>query len=149
MSFVANGTAPQSNVSIASSSFFPTIGLDDIRHDVRIDGAVPVERVKQVLLEEIIDVNRLLSSIVVEGQTLADLAVGTIDGKPETEILYFSAISSGVAAKIAERYRSYDSTNSGNKRADEMTENIHEYRRNKVWAIQQLKGENHTVVELI
>ncbi|MDW5308788.1 head completion protein, partial [Acinetobacter baumannii] len=26
---------------------------------------------------------------------------------------------------------------------------VEDYRRNKMWAIQQLKGENHSVVELI
>jgi hypothetical protein len=30
-----------------------------------------------------------------------------------------------------------------------MTPSIDEYRRNKHWAIQQLLGKNHTVVDLI
>lgn len=150
MSFVANGNSTKSNITIASKrQFFPTIALDDIKQDVRIDGSVTDARVKQALLEEIIDVNRLLADLVQPDKTLIGLATDIIDGKADTDILYFSAVANGVAAKIAEKYRSYDSTNSGNKRAEELSATINEYKRNKVFAIQQLKGENHSIVELI
>lgn len=150
MSFVANGNSKKTNLTyISSRSFFPSISLDAIKEEVRIDGSVTDARIKQTLLEEIIDVNRLLSGIVQTDKTLIDLATDQIDGKADTEILYFSAIANGVAAKIAEKYRTYDSTNSGSKKAEEVSATINEYRRNKVFAIQQLKGENHSIVELI
>ncbi|MHA3081391.1 head completion/stabilization protein [Acinetobacter sp. ANC 5502] len=150
MSFVANGhLSTPSTLKISSGDFFPEIALEDIRAEVRIDGSVTEARVKQAVLEEIIDVNRLLASLVQPNMRLADLASTQLDGKADTEILYFSAVSNGVAAKIAEKYSSYDSTNSGVKKAEEVRSSIDEYRRNKQWAIQQLKGENHSVVELI
>lgn len=149
MSFVANGVTTPSNIIITSGPFFPGISLDDIRNDVRIDGTVTDIRLRQIIREEVIDVNRLISKLVMTADTLADLATTEVDGKPDTEVLYFSAVANGVAAKIFEKYRNYDSTNSGNKRADELTPSIDEYRRNKQWSILQLLGENHTVVELI
>ncbi|HHG5270705.1 TPA: head completion/stabilization protein [Acinetobacter baumannii] len=149
MSFVASGNTTPSKITISSSDFFPSISLDEIRDFVRIDGAVTDARLKQVTLEEIIDVNRLLSSLVTMASSLADLATGQVDGKPDTEILYFSAISNGVAAKVNEQYRSYDTSAAGNKNAKELTPTIDECRRNKQWAIKQLLGQIHTTVELI
>jgi hypothetical protein len=149
MSFVANGNTTPSNIRISNGEFFPVISLDDIRDFVRIDGAVTDVRLRQLVLEEIIDTNRLLASLVMKADTLADLATSIIDGKPDTEVLYFSAVSNGVAAKVNENYRNYDSTNSGNKKAEHAFLTVDDYRRNKMWAIQQLKGENHSVVELI
>ena len=84
-----------------------------------------------------------------KADTLVDLSTSMIDGEPDTEVLYFSAISNGVAAKVNENYRTYDSTNSGNKKSEHAFLTVEDYRRNKMWAIQQLKGENHSVVELI
>jgi DNA mismatch repair ATPase MutS len=54
--------------------FFPVISLDEIRDVVRIDGAVTDVRLRQLVLEEIIDVNRLLASLVMKADTLADLS---------------------------------------------------------------------------
>ena len=72
-------------------------------------------RLQQLTREEVIDVNRLLANLVMKAEKLVDLAVNEIDGKADTEVLYFSAVSNGVAAKVNEIYRNYDSTNSGEK----------------------------------
>ncbi|EMI5618714.1 head completion protein [Acinetobacter baumannii] len=149
MGFVANGAVTPSNIIISSGTFFPDISLDEIRSVVRIDGSVTDVRLRQVIREEIIDVNRLLASLVMKAEKLADLAVNQIDGKSDTEVLYLSAVSNGVAAKVNENYRNYDSTNSGVKKTEVTECSVEDYRRNKQWAIQQLKGENHSVVELI
>lgn len=149
MGFVANGNTTPSNISISSGTFFPVISLDAIRDFIRTDGSVTDVRLRQLILEEMIDVNRLLASIVMKAETLADLATNQIDGKPETDVLYFSAVANGVAAKVIEKYAGYDATNSGVKKAELMECSVDDYRRNKMWAIQKLKGENHSVVELI
>ena len=149
MSFVANGSITPSHISISNTEFFPSISMDEIRNVVRIETTVSDDRLRQYLLEEIIDANRLLVSLKAKAATLKDLAESMIDGQPDTEILYFSAISNGVAAKVNENYRNYDSTNSGNKKAEHANLTADDYRRNKMWAIQQLKRENHTIVELI
>ena len=149
MSFVANGNTTPSNITIMSGTFFPVISLDYIRDIVRIEGTVTDARLRQLILEEVIDVNRLLANLVMKAESLADLATSIIDNKPDTEVLYFSAVSNGVAAKVNENYRNYDSTNSGNNKAEHAFLTVEDYRRNKMWAVQQLKGENHSVVELI
>lgn len=149
MGFVANGNNTPSQVIIKSDPFYPDIALDHIREIVRIDGAVTDARLQQAIIEEVIDVNRLLKALKNQAALLSDLSTSEINDQPETDFLYLSAVSNGVAAKINENYRNYDSSNSGAKKAEQAELTVDDYRRNKQWAIQQLLGENHTVVELI
>lgn len=149
MGFVANGNNTPSQVIIKSDPFYPEVVLDHIREVVRIDGAVTDARLQQVIIEEVIDVNRLLKSLKDQAAQLSDLSTTQINDQPETDYLYLSAVANGVAAKVNENYRNYDSSNSGAKKAEQAECTVDDYRRNKQWAIQQLLGENHTVVELI
>ncbi|MEQ1369178.1 head completion/stabilization protein [Acinetobacter schindleri] len=149
MGFVANGNSTSSQIVIKSDSFYPNVDLDHIREIVRIDGAVTDARLQQAIIEEVIDVNRLLKSLKDKADQLSDLSTSEINDQPETDYLYLSAVANGVAAKINENYRNYDSSNSGAKKAEQAELTVDDYRRNKQWAILQLLGENHTVVELI
>lgn len=149
MGFVANGNPTPQHEKISTNAFFPDVSINDIRDIVKIDGSVTDARLKQAIFEEIIDVNRLLVSLVQPDTNLTQLSKNKVNEKTDTEILYFSAVSNGVAAKVCEKYRGYDSTNTGNKRADDLTLTIDEYRRNKHWAIQQLLKQNQTTIELI
>ncbi|MFX6133653.1 head completion/stabilization protein [Acinetobacter baumannii] len=149
MGFVANGNNTPSQIEIKSDPFYPTVALDRIREIVRIDGAVTNERLKQTIIEEVIDINRSLIRLKDQASKLSDLSKLQVNDLPETDYLYLSAIANGVAAKVNENYRNYDSSDSGVKKAKEAECTVDDYRRNKQWAIQQLLGENHTVVELI
>ena len=149
MGFVANGNYTPSEVIIESDPFYPSIDLDQIREIVRLDGVVTNARLKQAIIEEVLDINRLLISLQTKVIQLSDLSKTKIDGLPDTDYLYLSAVANGVAAKINENYRTYDSSNSGAKKAEHAESTVDDYRRNRQWAIQQLLGQNHTVVELI
>ena len=149
MGFVANGNNTPSQINIKSDPFYPSISLDHIREIVRIDGAVTNARLQQAIIEEVIDVNRLLKVLKDKATVLSDLSTTEINDQPETDYLYLSAVANGVAAKTNENYRTYDSSNAGGKKAEDAELTVDDYRRNKQWAILQLLGENHTVVELI
>lgn len=149
MGFVANGNNTPSQIIIKSDPFYPEIALDHIREIVRIDGAVTNARLQQAIIEEIIDIHRLLKVLKDKATVLSDLSTTEINDQPETDYLYLSAVANGVAAKTNENYRNYDSSNSGAKKAEEAEYTVDDYRRNKQWAILQLLGENHSVVELI
>lgn len=149
MGLVANGRVSGQDESISANAFFPEILINDIRDIVKVDTSVTDARLKQAVFEEIIDVNRLLAGLIEPNSTLVKQSTQSIGGKTDKEILYFSAVSNGVSAKVCEKYRGYDSSNTGNKRAEDLTLTIDEYRRNKHWAIQQLLHQNQTTVELI
>lgn len=149
MGFVANGNNTPSNIQIKSDPFYPIIVLDQIREIVRIDSAVTNERLQQAIIEEVLDINRLLTSLKAKAGALSELSTTQINDQPDTDFLYLSAVANGVAAKLNENYRNYDSSNAGAKKAEQAECTVDDYRRNKQWAIQHLLGQNHTVVELI
>lgn len=115
MGFVANGNNTPSQIEIKSDPFYPSVALDRIREIVRIDGAVTNERLKQTIIEEVIDINRLLIRLKDQASKLSDLSKLQINDLPETDYLYLSAIANGVAAKVNENYRNYDNSDSGIK----------------------------------
>lgn len=149
MSFVANGVHIPNRIVLSSGDFFPAISLDEIRQNVRIDGSVTDFRLQQLTQEEMLDVNRLLADLTFKAQSLADLATCKINDKPDVEILYFSAVSNGVYARLVEHYQKYDSSNVGLQKSDLLQQGVDDYRRNKHWAIQQLLGNPHTIVDLV
>ncbi len=149
MSFVANGVSITDDLVLSSGDFFPNISLVKIRNALRIDGSVTDTRLKQLVYEEILDVNRLLFALTKRANNLDELSITEIDGEKDTEILYFSAVSNGVYARLVDLYIGYDSTNFGVKKSELLEQSANDYRRNKHWAVQQLLGGNHTVVELI
>lgn len=116
MGFVANGNNTPSQIEIKSDPFYPSVALDRIREIVRIDGAVTNERLKQTIIEEVIDINRLLIRLKDQASKLSDLSKLQINDLPETDYLYLSAIANGVAAKVNENYRNYDNSDSGIKK---------------------------------
>lgn len=145
MGFVANSTSTNP-AELSVDPNWPPISLTAIRGDIRIDGSVTDARLRQLVLEEMIDVIRLVKAAA--GYDAARLREPVLT-LHHPDVLFFSAVSNGVAAKTCEKYRNYDSTNTGNKRADEQSSMIDDYRRNKHWAIQQMVGRTHTVVDLI
>ncbi|WII94717.1 head completion/stabilization protein [Moraxella haemolytica] len=149
MSLIAGGDLSTALSDISGGEFFPSISVADVRDFVRIDGSVTDFRLQQLILEEVLDVQRLLMPLVGQAQRLTDLSTVRLDGRPSHEIWYFSAIANGVGAKVCEKYRNYDTTNKGYDKAYELSATIDEYRRNKMWAIAQMQGRNQTVVELI
>jgi hypothetical protein len=62
---------------------------------------------------------------------------------------YRRAVYSTAGAELAERYRGFDATGSGNANADQLTPTIDEYRRDARWAISDILGLGRTTVELI
>ncbi|WFF38044.1 head completion/stabilization protein [Moraxella nasibovis] len=149
MSLIANGELSTALSQIDGGEFFPSVSVSEVRDFVRVDGSVTDFRLHQIILEETLDVMRLLDPLTKKAGRLTDLSTAVIDGRNAFEVWYFSAIANGVGAKVCEKYRNYDSTNKGSDKAAELSATIDEYRRNKMWAIAQMQGRNQTVVELI
>ena len=116
--FVAGGTVASGQV--VSDPFWPAIELDQVRARLRIDGSVSTEKLKAAVIKAAISVNRELAGFrfaqVTGGySTLAAVPGTQIDGISERAHLYLSAIDAATAAEVVERYRSYDSTATGDR----------------------------------
>ena len=153
--FVAGGTGTTSPAGhINTDPFWPSINLDDVRGYLRIDASVTPIRLETATIAAAISVNREFAEWRRAQQasgyaTLDEVPAELIKGISERVHLYQRAIYAATGAEISERYRSYDSTNSGNQNADELTPSIDELRRDQRWAVRDFLGLGRTTVELI
>ena len=153
--FVAGGTGVKAHGGhINTDPFWPSIDLEDVRGTLRIDASVTPIRLEAATIAAAIGINREFATWRRVKQadgyaTLADVPAEEIENKSELVHLYQRAIYAATGAEICERYRSYDSTNSGNQNADELTPSIDELRRDQRWAVRDFLGLCRTTVELI
>ncbi|WGO91828.1 head completion/stabilization protein [Pseudomonas viciae] len=150
--FIAGGTVTSGLIN--TDAFWPSIDLDQLRATLRIDASVTAPRLETAAVAAAISVNRELgewrATQQATGHTkLADMPGERINGVLTLVHLYRRAIEAATGAEVCERYRSYDSTNSGNQNAEDLTQNIDDYRRDLRWAVRDFLGVNRTTVELI
>lgn len=150
--FIAGGTVASGHIN--TDAFWPSIDLNDLRAKLRIDASVTTPRLETAAVAAAISINRELSEWraiqQAAGHTeLADVPSEKINDVPVLVHLYRRAIEAATGAEVCERYRSYDSTNSGNQNAEDLTPNIDDYRRDLRWAVRDFLGINRTTVELI
>lgn len=155
MSFVvAAPPADPPETAIESGTFWPSIEPGDIRAAHRIDSTVTPARLRDALIEAIGAVNVELAAW--RGAREAE-GRATLDAVPADEIdtesinvhRYRRAVGCMAKALLQERYRDFDSTARGDKKADVLENPIDDLRRDARWAIADILGVGRTVVELI
>lgn len=155
MSFIISSpTIPENETPIASSAFWPEVDPTKIRENQRIDGTITAARLRDALIEAVATVNTELASWrimrEVEGSaTLSDVPCETIDTISINVHRYMRAVGCYAKASLIERYRDFDTTASGNKKADQLESPIDDLRRDARWAINDIIGIIRTTIELI
>ncbi|MCY1403514.1 Phage head completion protein (GPL) [compost metagenome] len=150
--FVAGGTEPGGTIN--SDEFWPGIDLDELRDSMRVGPDITAARLETAVVAALLNVNRQLGEWQGQQQdlgypTLSAVPAKQVNGKSALVQHYLRAVRCAVAAELAERYRWYDTTNSGNQNAEELTPSIDEYRRDMAWALSDLVARPRTTVELI
>ena len=150
--FVAVGSTPSGHLN--TDPFWPSIDLDALRATLRIDASVTPARLETACITASISLNRELKDWRIEQQTagyneLAEVPAEQVQQVSVRVHLYRRAIEAATGAEVCERYRAYDSTNSGNKNAEELTPTVDDYRRDLRWAVRDFLGMPRTTVELI
>ena len=150
--FVAGGVSTGFN--LVNDGFWPDIDADKLRDAQRIESAITNARLEVATVAAMVSVNKDLRSCKLKWQasghaSLAKVPADQIGGKSVLVHSYLRAVYCATSAEVAERYRSYDSTNSGEAKAAEETSSIDEYRRDQRWAVRDLLGVGRTTVELI
>src|SRR5690349_20277870 len=102
---------------------------------MRLDGTVSADRLREALLAAVLGVNDQLADwkavqVAAGFTTLEDVPAQAVASESRLVRLYRRAVACCAAADIAEQYRSFDATNSGNERADTLAPSIDELRRN-------------------
>lgn len=155
--FVAPAPVPPADPpadTLANDGWFPDLTLSDMRNAVRIDGTVTDERLIDSLLYAMDHVNQQLATYkadrIAEGiNSLVDASAGQVlGGKPRLVQLYLRAVRCEAKADLTERYRDFDA-DGANPRVTDNAPAIDEQRRNAQWAVRDILGQTHSVVELI
>ncbi|MGK8744084.1 head completion/stabilization protein [Pseudomonas aeruginosa] len=155
--FIPGGLPPSTpvpGVHINSEPFWPSIDLDKLRETLRIDSSVTPARLETAVVAGLITVNRDLA-VWREAQqaagydSLEAVPSEKVQGQSQLVYLYKRAIECAAGAEVCERYRGYDTTASGNKKADETEPTVDDYRRDQRWAVRDILGTSRTTVELL
>ncbi len=150
---IANGNKSDPEQIISSDPFFPSVSSKQIREYLRLDSSLTNLRLVPAIQAAVIEVNEQLESLTSKAASLGEISKKTItvDGitKPITEVLYFRAVSCATGAEVNERYRSYDTSNTGDQKAEKLTITIDDFRRDLRFAIRDLKKIRRLNVELV
>lgn len=155
MSFVTTSPVdPIEEAPISSGSFWPIVDPVAVRESQRIDSTITAERLRDALIAAIGAVNRELAAFRATNTaagyaSLADVPAEEIDGVSVNTHGYHRAVGCLTKASLIERYRDYNSTAKGDRKADQLADPIDDLRRDARWAISDIRGIGRTTVELI
>lgn len=139
---------------IVASTFWPEIEPAKVRADQRIDNTITPARLAAVLPEALIVTIEALAEwkavqIAAGWARLKDVPSETIGDKTTHEYRFHRAVGCLAKALLLERYRDFDSTGKGDKRADVLADPIDDLRRDWHNAIADIAGRSRITVELI
>jgi hypothetical protein len=154
--FIASGITPSASEPhpISNDGWWPDLDCEIVRAPQRLDARNSSMRLEVALVNAILSVNRDLSDYQTAKHALGYTSLEAVPGPLIQNMtrplhLYLRAVFCTAGAELAERYRSYDSTNDGNSNADELTPSVDEYRRDARWAMRDLSGISRATVELL
>ncbi|SPJ33416.1 head completion/stabilization protein [Kushneria phyllosphaerae] len=155
MSFVATGNANATPAGpITNNGFWPAIEPAEFREARRLDGTVTPPRVMDALLTAMATINRGLRDWQAQQ---ADAGYRQAQDVPPPSwqppgiyiALYKRAVFATAHASIVEAYRDFDATASTRERGDLNEYAGDSYRRDASWAVSEILGQSHVIVELI
>lgn len=159
MSFIAAAPPPATQPGatpgvIGNDGWFPDIVLSTMRDAMRLDGTVTDPRLAQAVVDAILHVNDELADwkaqqVAAGHAALADVPATTVNQESRHLVQYRRAVYSMAKADLVERYRDYDTTGEGHKKAEWQDNSPEEQRRNAHWAIADIQGRTRSTIELI
>lgn len=154
MKFVAPEQATGTPETIPNNSFWPDIELVKFRSVMRVDGTVTPERLKQVVLTAMAEVNAELYPWREQQElrgcnSLADVPAEQLAGRSVRLHHYENAVWCWTRAVLNERYQDFDATAAAAKRGEELNDATGDLWRDARWAISRVQNAPHCTVELI
>lgn len=135
--------------------WFPDIDLRDARAVLRLaDGTVTDARLRDAVSEGIAHAVDVLGTwrAVRAGAGAGDLAAtkpASVDGENVQIARYRRAVYGWALALLIERYRGYDLSKEGERRADALERSPEDARRDAYWALSDIVGRPRMTVELV
>lgn len=154
MQFVAPEKATGTPEIIPNNSFWPDIDLATFRSVMRVDGTVTPQRLKQVVLTAMAEVNAELYPWREQQELrgfngLADVPAEQLAGRSVRLHHYENAVWCWARAVLNERYQDFDATAAAAKRGEELEDATGDLWRDARWAISRVQNAPHCTIELI
>ncbi|WP_271461387.1 head completion/stabilization protein [Pantoea leporis] len=154
MQFVAPEKATGTPEIIPNNSFWPDIDLATFRSVMRVDGTVTPQRLKQVVLTAMAEVNAELYPWREQQELrgfngLTDVPAEQLAGRSVRLHHYENAVWCWARAVLNERYQDFDATAAAAKRGEELEDATGDLWRDARWAISRVQNAPHCTVELI
>lgn len=139
---------------ILSSAFWPEVSPAAIRDQQRIDNTIPPARLKSVIIEAIATTNGAMASWRLARENEGHIRLDAVEAETIDDVSlfvhrYHRAVGCLAKALLLERYRDFDSTGHGDRKADVLTDPIDDCRRDHLNAIADIVGRPRSTVELI
>lgn len=145
----------QKQAIISNGDFWPAICPMAFDRAMRLDGTTTAERQRDALVTAMVNVNRELQAWRLMQQGLGYLTLDDVpyddpvDGDSPRVHNYRRAVFCIAKANITERYRDFDATAKGDRRAASLESEVDDLWRDARWAMRELQGLNHNTVALI
>ncbi|WP_263054238.1 head completion/stabilization protein [[Curtobacterium] plantarum] len=154
MEFIAPQKATGTPDIIPNNSFWPDVDLAKFRSVMRVDGTVTPERLRQVVLTAIAEVNAELYAWrerqeLAGRNSLADVPAERLAGVSVRLHHYENAVWCWTRAVLNERYQDFDATAAAAKRGEELNDASGDLWRDARWAVSRVQDMPHCTVELI
>lgn len=154
MEFIAPQKATGTPDIIPNNSFWPDVDLAKFRSVMRVDGTVTPERLRQVVLTAMAEVNAELyqwreRQELAGHNSLADVPAEKLAGVSVRLHHYENAVWCWTRAVLNERYQDFDATATAVKRGEELSDASGDLWRDARWAISRVQDMPHCTVELI
>lgn len=151
---VAAPANPAIEPPIRLGEFWPEIDPADLREQQRIDGTITAPRLRAAAVEAAITTIEALAAWKIEQvaagyASLAAVPADTVDGKSILLHRFHRAAGCLTKALILERYRDFDTTGKGDRKADQQTDPIDDCRRDHLNALADITGRPRATIELI
>jgi len=152
---IINAPTPDTaETAITSRPFWPEVDPAKVREQQRIDNTITPARLRSALIEAIATTNNALrgwrEAQEADGHAqLVAVDAEEIDGTSILVHRYQRAVGCLAKAIVLERYRDFDATGKGDKKAEALADPIDDCRRDHLGAIADIEGRPRTTVELI
>lgn len=142
---------PVDSPVIANTFFFPDVDPAQVSERVRLGHVVTDERMRAAIKSAMAEVNAELylyrEQQIRDGyKRLADVPAEVLDGESLKCFHYLSAVCAMTTAVIFERYRSYDSSAKGDKKAEALEVSVDDQWRDMRWHLSRLQGQARGMV---
>jgi len=136
---------------IKNTYFWPDIDPVRIRELMRLEYVVTPERLREAIRMGIAETNAELRrfrerNIAAGYERLIDVPAEKIDGESEKCFHYLRAVSAFASASVYERYRGYDASAKGDRKADTVESTADTLWRDARWAVSRLEGRPKSII---